>query len=405
MTGIHPPSPDDEHTNDPCDEIDDDRLNEALEAMLRGDRRGLHELDPEMGSTIDQLFGWAELSGFADEPASDITDSSQNRVESQVFSAPGSPSRESSISSPTPASRSFDEHVTNSGNANDRLAIQGMRAVPEKPVTGLGRRPILAIIQAIAAILLIAFAALGARSLVVDWHDDADPTSVSLAAIDAIPTPTVSPSPTPYPTNAPNQSLTMVMAPLSASDCDREPRSREELLGILGTPPAAHPEMKIGSTSADAETRAEIEGLLRSWWSCHTYGMTWEQTAYESKQYIRETIYGDPQISTAYSARTLNELLNGQSRKDAERLSLLPPNTNSLPTIAPNGTVWITREGDTGLQAVLAEVTLISAVTGDTLGETHEVYFVYEEGSWKIRAVDPGQAPLLSENFDVNSFV
>ncbi|MGI8483273.1 MAG: hypothetical protein ACR2OU_03305, partial [Thermomicrobiales bacterium] len=60
-----PPTP-------PFDDLDDDQFNTAFEALLRGDGRSHHtgpaKLDPEMESTIDQLFDWANTSGFADEP-------------------------------------------------------------------------------------------------------------------------------------------------------------------------------------------------------------------------------------------------------------------------------------------------------------------------------------------------
>lgn len=62
MTRFRPhPSHDD--APDPKDKLDD-----ALEALVRGDRRGLDTLDPEMRATVDQMYRWADESGFRNEP-------------------------------------------------------------------------------------------------------------------------------------------------------------------------------------------------------------------------------------------------------------------------------------------------------------------------------------------------
>lgn len=57
------PHPSHDHDRNPKDELDD-----ALEALVRGDRRGLDALDPEMRATVDQMYRWADESGLCNEP-------------------------------------------------------------------------------------------------------------------------------------------------------------------------------------------------------------------------------------------------------------------------------------------------------------------------------------------------
>ncbi len=47
---------------------DEDALDAALERLVRGDRQGIDGLDPEMRATVDQMYRWADESGFRDEP-------------------------------------------------------------------------------------------------------------------------------------------------------------------------------------------------------------------------------------------------------------------------------------------------------------------------------------------------
>lgn len=373
MIGTSPLPPDDEHDAPTNDELDDNQFNAILEAMLHGDRRRVRELDPEMGATIDQLLSWAELSGFADEsPTESAFDDQGARGTTASTTHRPNPIERNLAPAATPG-------VTTPRHTTRRGGI-------------LSRSHLVAIVSGIAALLLIGLAAYGARSLVVDRDDGSSPTTVSFAAVSTTPTPPGIPSPTPYPTLAPNPSITYVAPPLSVDECAAEPRSREELLDILSTPPGANPLSGMGSRTADAETRAEIDALLRSWWSCHAYGMTWEQTAYESHEYIRETIYPDPRITVPFSPGTLNELLDARAWVDADQLSVLPPNTTEILTIAPDGFVWVTPETSTGPRFITAEVALVSAISGEVLGSTHEMRFIYEDGSWKIRSDDPRNA-------------
>lgn len=361
--------PDDEHDARINDELEDDQFNVIIEALIKGDRRRMRELDPEMGTTIDQLLSWAELSGFADEPPT------EGAFDTQI--ARGTTHRPKptgqNLSPMAPPGLTAPRHATHRG--------------------GTSRFHLAAIVSGIAALLLIGLAAYGVRSLVVDRDDDSSAPTVSFAALSTTPTsPNAIPSPTAYPTLASNQSVTYVVPPLSVDDCVAEQRSREELLDILDTPPGANPLSGIGSRTANAETRDQIDALLRSWWSCHAYGMTWEQTAYESRQYIREIIYPYPRMTLPLSSGTLNELLDARAWVDADRLSVLPPNTTEILTISPDGFVWMTSETEPGPRIITAEVALVSAISGDVLGSTYEMKFIYEDGSWKIRADDPRNA-------------
>lgn len=57
-----------QHASHDDDRDPKDALDDALEALVRGDRRGLDGLDPEMRATVDQMFQWADESGFRNEP-------------------------------------------------------------------------------------------------------------------------------------------------------------------------------------------------------------------------------------------------------------------------------------------------------------------------------------------------
>lgn len=46
----------------------EDTLDEALERFVRGDREALTQLDPEMRATVDEMYRWANESGFRNTP-------------------------------------------------------------------------------------------------------------------------------------------------------------------------------------------------------------------------------------------------------------------------------------------------------------------------------------------------
>lgn len=364
------------------DDHGDDQFNDALEAMLHDDRSGIHALDPEMGATIDQLYGWAELSGFATEPATEIAfiDGQVQRHNSDSLVVSIAPMQDAEPREPRTGM--VDPQATPVSISATPLPL----APPSAKARQHRSHSLMSIFSGIAAILLIGFAAYGAWSHFPDQVGNERPTEITFGAGG---TAVIAPSPTPHPTTVPNPAVAYAVPPLSADGCAAPPRSRNDLLAILSTPPAADPGKTIGSTTADAETRGEIDKLLRSWWTCRTFGKTWGKSAYESKQYIREEIYPNPMIATAFSPGTLNELLNSQSQIDATQRSMFAPDVNGIPTIAPGGAVWITPKDSPGPRAVLAQVVLVSATTGEALGGTREMYFVYEDGSWKIRSDDP----------------
>ncbi|CAN5749324.1 hypothetical protein BH23CHL3_BH23CHL3_11480 [soil metagenome] len=56
------------HASHDDDRNPKDALDDALEALVRGDRKGIDALDPEMRATVDQMYRWADESGFRNEP-------------------------------------------------------------------------------------------------------------------------------------------------------------------------------------------------------------------------------------------------------------------------------------------------------------------------------------------------
>ncbi len=346
----------------------DDQFNDAIEAMLHGDRSGLQSLDPDLESTSDLLCDWSERSGFADEPPTRIA---------------------------------FVDHDTTSATGGSPVLLPStpsLRQVHVEPNSNIPVRkrphPLVAIVSSIAALLLIGMAAYGARPFFTDRDGNSQPTAVSFVAANATSSSTVNPSPTPYPTKAPDPSLAYVVPPLTATDCTAPPRSRDEILSILSTPPGLGAVTYYGNLIADQGTSDEINTLLRNWESCAAYGMTSERMAYESDQFLRETVYGSPWIKTAFSPSTLNELLDAQATTDAERVSKIFPEW-SIVTIDPSSTVWITPESGPIL-TIRADVIVVSPQTGERENGPYSMAFVYEDGGWKIRWLEPGSLSFFS---------
>lgn len=361
----------------------DDQFNDAIEAMLHGDRSGLQSLDTELESTIDQLFDWAERSGFADEPPTWI-----------AFVDPDT----TGVTGESPVCMVEVPEYPGPVAPNPAPSISGLRQVDVEPNSDIPVRkrphPLVAIVSSIAALLLIGLAAYGTRPFFTDHDGESRPTSVSFAAANATPSPTVVPSPTPYPTKAPDPSFAYVVPPLTGTDCTTTPRSRDEVLSILSTPPGLGAVTYYGNLVADQGTIDEINALLRNWESCAAYGMTSERMAYESDQFLRETVYGSPWIKTAFSPSTLNELLDAQAAADAERVSKIFPEW-SIVTIDPSSTVWITPESGPIL-TIRADVIVVSPQTGERENGPYSMAFVYEDGGWKIRWLEPGSLSFFS---------
>lgn len=184
--------------------------------------------------------------------------------------------------------------------------------------------------------------------------------------------------------------------PLSIHDCEGPERSREEVLTILGTPPASTgnhkpdldaPEMRPAASpgTIDQVPVAEIEQTYRSWQACKLLGKTYQQMALETEQFVREDIYGNGRIRTAYSEPTLNEILDAREEVDADRTEMmsLPGNVASTSprAIDINGHVAISEEGD----YVFLDIVKAFTVDGEQiLNPDGEMSFRLVDGVWLV---------------------
>ena len=184
--------------------------------------------------------------------------------------------------------------------------------------------------------------------------------------------------------------------PLSIHDCEGPARTRDEVISILSTPPASTgnqkpagnaPEMRPGAQpgTIDQVPVEEIEQTYRSWQACKLLGKTYQQMALETEQFIREDIYGNNRIRTAYSEPTLNEILDAREQVDADRTEMasLPGNVASAAprAIDINGHVAISEDGD----YVLVNIVKAFEVDGEqVLNPDGEMAFRLVDGVWLV---------------------
>ncbi|MGI8486177.1 MAG: hypothetical protein ACR2OU_18200 [Thermomicrobiales bacterium] len=307
-------------------ETPQDALDRALDAMVRGDNHDLSSLDAEMQTTVAHLFALADLAGL--------------------------PSETNGI----PSLRSGGAHLPPSRGARPGL-MDRKRATPAT-VTSLRpandhkmRRILMSTLSGLAAAMLIGLGIYGAIPLFGPDHDP-EPTSIAFRAVDGTPEATTTADVPPdviYTGNTPisNGSIDFVPPqgtvltgvnnsdaryPVSPEECLVKPRSREEVLKILGTAPgAAASELPKEYDQSDIEepTLTELQALYREWQACRRFGLTYQAMALETDQLIRNDIYGtggylsgrSPQ-KTAFSEATLNELLDAREGADKDRQAI-----------------------------------------------------------------------------------
>ncbi len=241
-------------------------------------------------------------------------------------------------------------------------------------------------LSGLAAALLIGLGIYAAIP-VFSPDDAAEPTSIAFVADNESPTVALASggggdslpqSP------ATGQSDTNTYPPLSVDDCSAEPVSRDELLTILATPPKPGSGIHVGNTIIDEPTLDELNHLLRSWETCSSFGLPWQAAAYESDQFIREQVYGDPRISNAFSVSTLNELLDAREQIAADRIEQgLLGDIDVLMILATSDAV-ITPDS-APVRSIEADVVWVSPQTGTVNNGPTLVEFVYEDGGWKLR--------------------
>lgn len=186
---------------------------------------------------------------------------------------------------------------------------------------------------------------------------------------------------------------------LTQADCTVAPRTRDEMLTILSTAPS--PEgvslpSEVRSPSpyrrADQETYDALQVAYSEWQACSLWHLTWEEAAMQSEERIRLDMYLTVRerlnsrtpydVVSPYSATTLNEILDGWEAADAvdregweaagydqmESFQIIDPETLE---IAPDGG-WA------------SFVTIRLNEDGGSVPLEDQVYFVYQDGAWRL---------------------
>lgn len=123
--------------------------------------------------------------------------------------------------------------------------------------------------------------------------------------------------------------------PFSVNDCTAPEKSRDAVMEILRTPPKTsalfnkpqgdEPDFRpwitqnssTGMTPVAEDVLDAAEAVFREWQVCDMLGLTWQQMSLETDQFIREDVYGDARIMTAYSDAALTEVLDARVEADA----------------------------------------------------------------------------------------
>lgn len=266
----------------------EETLDRALDAMVRGDHRGLDALkatDPDLAESTAEVFSLATRGGFAQ------IDFGPDVLPAEWRNHP---------------TRTRRRLVTTLGAvaATIVLAIGLASAVPGVLPEGDGHTPTLAALDAPPA-------QDGATRPAID----AEPT-VTLGELNAEPTATADPS------------ATGSTPPLSPDDCRVEPRTRNEVLEMLSVAPAQDPGPPgVREVSVSEIPAEDLNRVYREWQACVRYGATWQAMALESPRFIRMDIYGywdfigRYPVQVPYSTSTLNEILDGRELIDASQYS------------------------------------------------------------------------------------
>ena len=384
-------------------ETSQDELDRALDAMVRGDDRGVNRLDAGMQTTISHLYALADLSGSSSHSA-DIPATGEG-VQRPLPRAvkPGSSDRERAPSR-TPV-------LLRPTNANKRRSI------------------FMSTLSGLAAALLIG---LGIYAAIPVFSPDApEPTTIAFQAIESTPEATAvattlsdttyngsEPVPSGPTTFIPPQGtkLTGVIGsdernPVSPDECVVAPQTQEDVLKVLGIAPADGDVAPVRSddSSIEVATLGEIQSTFRQWQSCRRFGNTFGAMALETDQFIRNDIYG-PQpilgsfypITTAYSESTLSELLTARVTMDKQLAQLGEDKArHDSDTSTENGlnlNLWVidttNLPGDptTGEYLAASEGTFVSLpvvwtnpdIGSDQPFPTAYVGFQLVDGQWKI---------------------
>lgn len=183
--------------------------------------------------------------------------------------------------------------------------------------------------------------------------------------------------------------------PFTREDCNVEPRTREELIEILGMLPTievADPSALNGAldqATLDQATFDQLQEKLHVYQACRLFGMTLEWTALLSENTLREMVYTYGQTAP-YSPAVLDEIIQGWEESDALHASAAE--SLSADGLANSNAIVLDpdRPSEAGLIMIGTSIQVPAVLTTgehtevNTAPEQYSVSFVFEDGRWRI---------------------
>ena len=309
-----------------------EQLDQALDALLRGDHSGLDTLPPEMTATISRLFWLAQEGDVVGKPE-------------QVDFIPDRPATPPILPSRVPTGDS--SHAHDSGDARESIPMSARtrKAIgfgrPEPATTSRlssahrQRFSAAHTLLRVAAIALVLIIAGGSIYGVITIREERLDQTGSGATVDI----------------RPHQLL--------PGRCTAEPLDREHTLLILRDVDVDRDRSLRQSIDLkpvelnDGEVN-RFEHLFVIWQACRRFGYTYEAMALQSPSFTREDFYGENSpgrsgpVGTAYSDSALNEMLDRREEADTTSRQYWE-NVGSLPgveeTLLLRGEAFATDDG------------------------------------------------------------
>jgi hypothetical protein len=276
---------------------DTDQLDQALDALMRGDHSGLDALPPEMAATVSRLI-WLQQEG-ADvvETMPPDADASERLIARGPASArPAQVSIPGAITT-TPVSAPMSRRTRRATGIEREPPAGG------KDVTPIRRREwhgVNALLRVAAIVLVLALAG-GSIYGIVTMREESDFGSTGTEGL--------------YPQQ------------LQPGRCNVEAIDREYVLEILRDIDVDRDEVLRRATLlrpaelSNGEVATFVQ-LFVEWQSCRRFGATYQAMAMQAPYFTREDFYGETTldfrgpVETAYSDATLNEMLDRREELD-----------------------------------------------------------------------------------------